>query len=58
MPALLSPNQFDSWLSGKAGTEFLKRAPDDMIVMRPASKRVNSSRTDDSDATLIDEVAA
>ena len=54
MPVLLSPDQFEPWLSGKTGTEMLKPAPDKMIVMHPVSKRVNSSRADDSDATLIE----
>jgi putative SOS response-associated peptidase YedK len=58
MPVLLSPDQFEPWFSGKAGTEILKPAADDMIVMRPVSKRVNSSRADDNDPTLIDAVAA
>jgi hypothetical protein len=57
MPVLLTPNQFEPWLSGKAGTEILKPAVDGMIVMRPVSKRVNTSRADDSDPTLIDAVA-
>lgn len=57
MPVLLVPNQFESWLSGKAGTEILRPAPDRMLTMRPVSTRVNSSRADDSDATLIDAVA-
>lgn len=58
MPVLLAPNQFEPWLSGNAGTEILRPAPDKSIVMRPVSKRVNSSRADDSDARLIDAVAA
>ena len=55
---LLSPNQFEPWLSGNAGTEILNPAADGMIVMCPVSKRVNNSRTDDSDSTLIETVAA
>ena len=58
MPVLLAPNQFEPWLSGKAGTEILRSAPDNSIVMRPVSPRVNSSRADDGDASLIDAVAA
>jgi putative SOS response-associated peptidase YedK len=58
MPVLLAPNQFESWLSGKAGTEILRPAPDKMITMRPVSKRVNSSRADDGDASLIEPAAA
>lgn len=58
MPVLLSPKQFASWLSGKAGTEVLKPAPERMLQMWPVSKRVNSSRADGDDATLIEKVAA
>ena len=58
MPALLAPNQFEPWLSGRAGTEILRPAPDNSLVMRPVSRRVNSSRADDSDASLIDAAAA
>lgn len=58
MPVLLSPDQFEPWLSGNSGTEILKPAADGMIVIRPVSKRVNSSRADDSDSTLIETVTA
>jgi putative SOS response-associated peptidase YedK len=58
MPVLLTPKQFEPWLSGKAGIELLKPAPDNAIITRPVSTRVNSSRADDSDATLIEAVAA
>ncbi len=58
MPVLLAPNQFEPWLSGMAGAEILRPAPDKAIVMRPVSKRVNSSRADDGDASLIDAVEA
>ena len=58
MPVLLSPNQFEPWLSGKAGMEILKPAANSAIVTRPVSTRVNSSRADDSDATLIEVVTA
>jgi putative SOS response-associated peptidase YedK len=58
MPVLLSANQFEPWLSGKAGTEILKPAAERLLQMWPVSKRVNSSRADGDDATLIDKVAA
>lgn len=58
MPVLLSPNQFELWFSGKAGTEILKPAPERMLQMWPVSRRVNSSRANGDDATLIDKVAA
>jgi putative SOS response-associated peptidase YedK len=58
MPVLLKPDQFEPWLSGNAGTDILKPAPERMLQMWPVSKRVNSSRADGDDATLIDKVAA
>jgi putative SOS response-associated peptidase YedK len=58
MPVLLSPEQFDPWLLGNAGVEILKPAPDSAVAIHPVSRRVNSSRADDSDATLIEQVAA
>jgi len=40
------------------GVEFLKPAPNNFLQKWPVSKRVNSSRADDEDATLIDRVKA
>jgi putative SOS response-associated peptidase YedK len=56
MPALLTSEQFDPWLSGKAGVEVLKPAANDLLQKWPVSKRVNSSRASDDDATLIEKV--
>ena len=56
MPVLLSEEQFDPWLSGEAGVEYLKPAGEDVLQKWPVSKRVNSSRADDNDPTLIDKV--
>jgi putative SOS response-associated peptidase YedK len=56
MPALLKEQQFDPWLSGEAGVEYLKPAPDEFLQKWPVSKRVNSSRADDDDATLIEKI--
>ena len=58
MPMLLSEEQFEPWLSAEAGTEILLPAPENAVRMRKVSRRVNSSRADDSDQTLIDAVAA
>jgi hypothetical protein len=43
-------------LSGEAGVELLKPAPNDLLQKWPVSKRVNSSRADDNDSTLIEKV--
>jgi putative SOS response-associated peptidase YedK len=56
MPVLLTEQQFDPWLTGKAGVEYLKSAPNDFLQKWPVSKRVNSSRADDNDATLIEKI--
>ena len=56
MPVILAPEQFDGWLSGRLGRESLVPAPEGVLQGIPVSKRVNSSRADDEDATLIDPV--
>ena len=53
MPVLLQPTQFSAWLTGTAGLEILKPATDNALQRWPVSKRVNSSRTSDEDASLI-----
>jgi putative SOS response-associated peptidase YedK len=58
MPVLLRPDQFDGWLSGELGKEACAPASEDMLQKIPVSKRVNSSRAPDEDATLIEAVAA
>ena len=56
MPVLLTEKQFEPWLTGEAGQEFLKPPPNDFLQKWPVSKRVNSSRVDPDDATLIEKV--
>ena len=56
MPALLSEKQFESWLSGEASVEYLKPASNDVLQKWPVSKRVNSSRADANDPTLVDKI--
>jgi putative SOS response-associated peptidase YedK len=56
MPVLLTDRQFDPWLTGEAGVEYLKPAPNDFLQKWCVSKRVNSSRADDDDATLIEKI--
>jgi len=57
MPVILAEKDFEPWLSGSAGQELLKPAPEDVLQTWPVSKRVNSSRASDDDATLIDRVS-
>jgi putative SOS response-associated peptidase YedK len=53
MPVLLQPAQLDHWLSGDMGVEELKPALNDYLQRWAVSKRVNSSKADTNDATLI-----
>jgi putative SOS response-associated peptidase YedK len=54
MPMLLRPEQIDGWLSGAIGRESLVPAREEMLQTWTVSRRVNSSRTDENDATLIE----
>ena len=56
MPVILEDKDFEPWLSGQAGTELLRPASEDILQSWPVSKRVNSSRADAGDATLIDPI--
>lgn len=56
MPVFLMAEQFAPWLSGRAGVEFLKPAPNDYLQRWPVSKCVNSSKADADGATLIDKI--
>ena len=57
MPVLFDEKDYEPWLSGKAGLELLKPAPEDLLQRWPVSKRVNSSRAPDDDPRLIDPVS-
>jgi putative SOS response-associated peptidase YedK len=56
MPVLLQPEQFDHWLSGDMTVEELKPAPNDDLQRWTVSKRVNSSKADKDDPTLVEPV--
>ena len=56
MPALLAEQDYNAWLGGAVGVELLKPAPDDLLQRWPVSKRVNSSKADADDATLIEQI--
>jgi putative SOS response-associated peptidase YedK len=56
MPVFLSKDQFAPWLSGEAGAEVLRPAPNDYLQRWSVSKKVNSSKADADDPTLIDPV--
>jgi putative SOS response-associated peptidase YedK len=56
MPVFLTQDQFAPWLTGEAGAEVLKPASNDYLQRWPVSKRVNSSKADADDATLIERL--
>ena len=56
MPVLLGQHDLDAWLTGKAGVELLRPAPNDLLRMWPVSKRVNASGRGDDDPSLIEAV--
>jgi putative SOS response-associated peptidase YedK len=56
MPVLLAEKDFEPWLTGEADVELLKPAPNGLLQKWPVSKRVNSSRADNNDSTLIEKV--
>lgn len=55
---ILESPDFEQWERGHAedAAALMKPAGDGLLEMRPVSKRVNSSRADASDATLIEAV--
>ena len=56
MPALLTPYQFNSWLSGGAGPELLRPWDQKSLQMYPVLRRVNSSKAAGDDPTLIERI--
>jgi putative SOS response-associated peptidase YedK len=57
MPVILEAKDFEQWEHGDAdkAKALMKPAAEDVLQRWPVTKRVNSSRADDSDATLIDK---
>ena len=56
MPVLLGRYDYNTWLTGKAGVELLRPAPNDLLRMQLVSKRVNVSGRGDDDPGLIEPV--
>jgi putative SOS response-associated peptidase YedK len=54
MPVLLQPEQFDLWLKGD-DKELLRPAPERFLKREAVTKRINISKADKDDATLIEE---
>jgi putative SOS response-associated peptidase YedK len=55
MPVFLQPANFAAWLDGSAGPELLKPAGEDLLQVRPVSKRVNRPGNDE-DVSLVDPI--
>lgn len=60
MPVILEARDFEQWERGdaKEAAALMRPAGDDVLQARPVSHRVNSSRADDGDASLIERDAA
>lgn len=58
MPVLLTADQVEPWLSGKAGQETLRPAAESALREWVVSSRMNRTGADDDDPTLIVPVAA
>ena len=56
MPVFLGQHDHDAWLTGKAGAELLRAAPNDLLRMWPVSKRVNASGRGGDDLSLIEPI--
>jgi putative SOS response-associated peptidase YedK len=56
MPVLLGRQDQDAWLTGKAGVELLRPAPNDLLRIWPVSKRVNVSGRGDDEPSLIEPI--
>src|SRR5208283_1125897 len=58
VPVLLGQRDHEAWLTGKAGVELLRPAPNNLLRMWPVSKRVNKTGVGDDDPSLIEPFEA
>src|SRR5260221_13169878 len=60
MPVILEAKDFEQWEHGDAleAAMLMNPAAEDVLQMWPGSKRVNSSRAEGDDATLVEMVEA
>jgi putative SOS response-associated peptidase YedK len=58
MPVILGSKDFEQWERGDAkdAATLMKLASDELLQKWPVANRVNSSRADGTDATLIDKI--
>ena len=57
MPVLLGPDQIEAWLTGDAGPDLLKPAPEEALREWIVDARVNRTGVGDDDPTLVDRFA-
>lgn len=55
-PVLLTPEAALAWLSGEAGLELLKPAPNEMLQAWPVSRKVNLSKAPPDELSLIEPI--
>ena len=58
MPVILDRHDHEAWLTGKAGVELLRPAPNDLLRMWPVYTRVNKTGAGDDDPSLIEPFEA
>ncbi len=58
MPVLLTAEEAENWLTGKAGREVLRPAAESALREWVVSRRVNKAGADADDPTLVEPVAA
>ena len=58
MPVLLTGDEIENWLTGKAGKEVLRPAAESALREWVVSSRVNKTGAGDDDPTLIEPIAA
>ena len=58
MPAVIAQTALDDWLIGETPARLLGPAPDDHLVMHPASPRLNQAGQDDPDVLDPDDPRA
>jgi putative SOS response-associated peptidase YedK len=56
MAVILPPAQYNTWLSGEAGTEILTPYPAELMRAYPVDRRVGNVRN--NEASLIEPIAA
>jgi putative SOS response-associated peptidase YedK len=58
MPVILEAEHFEQWMDGNPNdaAALMKPANEELLQKWPVSRRVNSSRADDGDATLIEKI--